>query len=131
MSVRNGQHAAECCLCDLGFHTKAELDRHDALFASQHAAALIKGARIDFGKSFSAPVEFTDILGSNDVPMHKELNHLEVAKAAAEPLGGQIEELFGGDARWAHIAGKPVAAVSKGTANGIDPMFADLVKIGV
>jgi hypothetical protein len=122
---------AECCLCSRYFATKSELDAHEKTFAAEHATALSKGGRTDFGKSLSAPVEFADILGSNDVPTTKELGNLEVAKAAAEPLGGQIEELFGGDARWAHIAGKPVAAVSKGTANGIDPMFADLVKIGV
>jgi hypothetical protein len=129
MPIPNGM-SGECCLCGLAFHSKAELDRHDAMFASQHAVALAKGESTDFGKSFTAPVEFADVLGTHDVPTQKESNHLELNKQAIEPLGGQMEELFGGDARWARISGKALTPPSS-TMKGVDPMFADLVKMGV
>jgi|HubBroStandDraft_5_1064220.scaffolds.fasta_scaffold736412_2 hypothetical protein len=123
-------YVAQCLLCDRNFMTKQELDAHDRVFAAEHDAALSKGGRIDFGKSFTAPVEFVDLLGTHDVPTQKESNHLELNKQAIEPLGGQMEELFGGDARWARISGKALTPPSS-TMKGVDPMFADLVKMGV
>jgi len=121
-------YVAQCLLCDRNFMTKQELDAHDRVFAAEHDAALSKGGRIDFGKSFTAPVEFVDLLGVSAVPTTKELSNLELAKVAAEPQDSPLEKIFDADTKHLHSLGKAVTSGSS-PSKGVAPEFQRLLSV--